>query len=180
MTNEGAPDDSAKGVTMPFPRTPEGHDSYSPKIFLREKLDDEGDDRREEPRRTYYVGVHLETHDDQRFGLTGNISSGGLFVVAENPPPLGSRVTLDFLLADDPELPDSTDSLVVDGEVRWVRQPSDDQPSDDQPSDASPSDEQAPQPPGFGVEFDPLDPIQQQRLAELLDQLDAPVDVESS
>jgi Tfp pilus assembly protein PilZ len=170
MTEEGTPDDSAKGVTLPFPRTPQGNDSYSPKIFLREKLDDDGDDRREEPRRTYYVGVHLQTQDAEGFGLTGNISSSGLFVVAEDPPPLGSQVTLDFLLADDPELPDSTDSLVVDGEVRWVRPPSDDQPSDDQD----------PRPPGFGVEFASLDPIQHQRLAELLDQLDTPADVESS
>jgi uncharacterized protein (TIGR02266 family) len=153
MTDHGTPENPPTGVTLPASNTPDAYENYSPKIFLRQKVADGDDDRRNELRRTYYVGVHIETQIEERFGLTGNISSGGLFVVAENPPPLGSEIALDFLLSDD------TASLIVEGVVRWVRQDWDDEGK---------------RPPGFGVEFDEFPPAQRQLLADLLDELDAP------
>ncbi|QDG52988.1 hypothetical protein FIV42_20230 [Persicimonas caeni] len=135
-------------VTLPASRTPDALESYSPQILLRQKADD---DRRGSERRAYYVGVHIATDAEATFGLSGNISAGGIFVVAEDPPPLGSRVELDFLL-------ENTDtSLVVEGEVRWVR---------------GQWDRQEGHPPGFGVEFDALNPIQREVLDEMLDKLD--------
>ncbi len=137
------------GVTMPASRTPDSMENYSPKILLREKA---ADDRRDSERRAYYVGVHIATDAEATFGLSGNISAGGLFVVAEDPPPLSSTVELDFLLDD------IGTSLVVEGEVRWVRQQWDRENS---------------RPPGFGVEFVELNPIQREVLADLLEDLDA-------
>lgn len=133
---------------MPDSRTPDALQSHSPKILLRKKAND---DRRGAPRHAYYVGVHIAADAEVSFGLSGNISAGGLFVVAEDPPPLGSRVELDFLLRD------TVTSLIVEGEIRWVRQV---------------WDRETNQPPGFGVEFDDLNPIQREALAELLDELE--------
>ena len=46
---------------------------------------------------------------------TRNISLGGVFVATREPPPVGQRISLRL------GLPDWDESLVVDGEVRWVR-----------------------------------------------------------
>ncbi len=148
MTDRSDPEPSAKAVNMPASSAPDAGESYSPRILLREKTDEE---RRESTRREYFVGVHIATEREAAFGLSGNISSGGIFVVAEDPPSLGSRVELEFLL-------DDATSLRVEGEVRWVRRQ---------------WDQQERRPPGFGVEFDDLDAAQRDQLAELLEALDA-------
>lgn len=44
-----------------------------------------------------------------------NIGRGGLFLVTERKCSVGDRLTLEFALTDPCE------ALVVDGEVRWVR-----------------------------------------------------------
>lgn len=155
MSDQSNPKQGQDGVSMPAPRTPDPNESYSPKILLREKS---GDDRRDSTRRSYFVGVHIAADAEATFGLTGNISAGGLFVVAEDPPPLSSMVELEFLL-------DDASTLVVEGEVRWVRRNWD-------------KDER--RPPGFGVEFTELDPIQHQQLAALLDELDSSTEAPDS
>lgn len=148
MTDQAEPDSPDDGVNMPASRTPDADGAYSPKILLREKT---GEDRRESERRSYYVGVHIATDREAAFGLSGNISSGGLFVVTEDPPGLGSRLELEFLV-------EGTATLVVHGEVRWVRRQWDRQEN---------------RPPGFGVEFDALEADQQAELEALLATLDA-------
>ena len=142
----GVPQDG--GVEMPSSATPDATESYSPKILLRSKP---ADDRRDCARRSYYVGVHIAGDAEVSFGLSGNISEGGIFVVTRDPPPLSARVELEFLLKD------TSASLIVEGEVRWVRRQW--------------TEEEA-LPPGFGVEFDELKSTQRDVLAKLLAELD--------
>lgn len=139
--------ESDQSVEMPVSAAPDADTSHSPQILLREKADE---DRRGSKRRSYYVGVHVATDREEVFGLTGNISAGGLHVVTDDLPSLGDVVELDFLLEGD-------ETLVVRGEVRWVRPE---------------WDREAHKPPGFGVEFGEFDATEKDRLARLLDSLD--------
>src|ERR1044071_5352230 len=62
------------------------------------------------------VKVDLESDSNFYTGLTQNISSGGLFIATHHLRKIGDRITLNFLL------PGSDKPLLVETEVRWIRE----------------------------------------------------------
>jgi uncharacterized protein (TIGR02266 family) len=62
------------------------------------------------------VEVTLESEHNFYTGLSSNVSEGGLFVATHTPPPIGTRLTVRFVLAGSAEPIDAV------GEVRWVRE----------------------------------------------------------
>lgn len=62
------------------------------------------------------VKVDLESDHNFYTGLTQNISSGGLFIATHHLRKIGDRITLKFTL------PGSEKVLVVETEVRWIRE----------------------------------------------------------
>jgi uncharacterized protein (TIGR02266 family) len=61
------------------------------------------------------IAVDFESEHNFYFGITGDISEGGLFVSTYVPPPLGDKVTMEITL------PGQTESFTVTGVVRWLR-----------------------------------------------------------
>ena len=70
---------------------------------------------RRHPRKAYKLKVGLNTEHNFYVGFTGNISEGGLFLATEALLDIGDVVNLRF------KLPNSSEEIKVDGEVRWVR-----------------------------------------------------------
>ena len=62
------------------------------------------------------VKVDLESDHNFYTGLTQNISSGGVFIATHHMRKIGDRITLKFTL------PGSAKPLVVETEVRWIRE----------------------------------------------------------
>ena len=62
------------------------------------------------------VKVDLESEHNFYTGLTQNISSGGVFIATHHIRKIGDRITLNFTL------PGSTKPLLVETEVRWIRE----------------------------------------------------------
>jgi uncharacterized protein (TIGR02266 family) len=90
-------------------------------------------ERRSSPRIDLEVEVTLESDSNFYTGLTQDISSGGVFVSTHLLRKIGERLNLKFAL------PGSTTPVVVECEVRWVREHEPIQPSD--------------QPTGMGLRF---------------------------
>jgi uncharacterized protein (TIGR02266 family) len=91
-----------------------------------------GRERRVHERTELEVHVSIDSFSQVYAGLSGNISTGGLFVATWHELQVGRAVSLRIVLPDE----------VVDAEgtVRWRRGPSDDAP------------------PGFGIAFTALEP----------------------
>ena len=62
------------------------------------------------------VKVDLESDHNFYTGLTQNISSGGLFIATHHIRKIGDRITLNF------SLPGASKPVVVETEVRWIRE----------------------------------------------------------
>jgi len=94
------------------------------------------------------VEVEVGVYSESNFytGFSADISAGGLFVATYELRPIGSPVNLEFTL------PDGTE-IKVAGEVRWVKDPVDDD------SDGSP---------GMGVKFEKLTADQLRALEEFV------------
>lgn len=68
------------------------------------------------------VDIHLASDSHFFSGLSGDISEGGLFVSTYRPLPVGSEVDLEF------SLPGADETLHARGEVRWLREHSEEEP----------------------------------------------------
>jgi uncharacterized protein (TIGR02266 family) len=100
----------------------------------------QGAERRTKARVPIETEVSLESDSQFFTGLTGNLSSGGVFVATYKPLPVGSRVVMKLTLPDG--------ELQAKGTVRWSR---------DASSGAAP---------GVGVAFDDLEPAAAERIAK--------------
>lgn len=100
-----------------------------------------GAERRSSPRIDLEIEVTLESDSNFYTGLTQDISTGGLFVSTHRLRKIGQHVTIKF------NLPGAPTPVVVDCEVRWLREPG---PLHDQRAHD--------QPPGMGLKFLSLSP----------------------
>lgn len=108
-------------------------------VFRDETLPVPGAERRTDPRVPIESDVTLESDSQFFTGLTGNLSTGGVFVATYRQLSIGCRVMMTLTLPDG--------ELRVKGTVRWAR---------DASSGASP---------GVGVAFEELAPGDASRIA---------------
>ncbi|HEX8793754.1 MAG TPA: TIGR02266 family protein [Polyangiaceae bacterium] len=108
-------------------------------VFRDESLPVPGGERRTDARVPLETDVTLESDSQFFTGLTGNLSTGGVFVATYRQLPIGCGVVMTLTLPDG--------ELRVKGTVRWSR---------DTSSGASP---------GVGVAFDELAPGDTARIA---------------
>jgi uncharacterized protein (TIGR02266 family) len=116
-----------------------------------EVVSPKGAERRTSPRVDLEIEVSLESDSNFYTGLTQDISTGGLFVATHALRKIGSRVTLKF------SLPNAPAPIVVDCEVRWLREagPVHDHRSTDHPA-------------GMGLKFLTLSPDSRMAIAHFL------------
>jgi uncharacterized protein (TIGR02266 family) len=116
-----------------------------------EVVSPKGAERRTSPRVDLEIEVSLESDSNFYTGLTQDISTGGLFVATHALRKIGSRVMLKF------SLPNSPMPVVVDCEVRWLREagPVHDHRSTDHPA-------------GMGLKFLNLSPESRLAIAHFL------------
>lgn len=107
-------------------------------------------ERRRAPRSPLVVRVAYATVDALFSEFTRNVNEGGLFIETETPPPMETRVALEF------KLPGRDAPIRARGRVAWIR-------------DASPEEGPA----GMGVEFEQLGPEARQHIDALVRQLRA-------
>ncbi len=99
------------------------------------------DENRREARFPAAVRVKLKYPDVDTFiqKYAANISRGGIFITSKNPPPIGTALKFEFLLASG----ESTTSIIRgEGHVKWVREFDPQAPSKSH---------------GMGIEFTELD-----------------------
>lgn len=67
------------------------------------------------------VRLAVTATSDHNFfmGFTENVSEGGIFVATDSPLPVGTTFELRI------DVPELSHSLAVQGEVRWLREPTD-------------------------------------------------------
>jgi uncharacterized protein (TIGR02266 family) len=94
------------------------------------------DDRRTEGRAVIDVAVDFETDGLYLYAYLTDLSARGVFIMTNEPYPRGTRLKLRFELPGEEKTP-----IVVDGDVRWIRDP----------RSATPQN-----PSGMGVQFDGL------------------------
>lgn len=75
------------------------------------------EENRREVRAPLEVEVSLESENNFYAGITGNVSTGGVFIATYTPPPTGAEVTLDLKLAGSPE------TFTLRAVVCWSRSP---------------------------------------------------------
>jgi uncharacterized protein (TIGR02266 family) len=86
---------------------------------LPQKRDSEAagwEEKRTAPRREVTAQVDFDSESNFYTGFTVDVSTGGLFVVTWSTLPIGTHVNLSFTLQGQKEI------IVVEGEVRWVRE----------------------------------------------------------
>jgi uncharacterized protein (TIGR02266 family) len=105
-------------------------------------------DRRRTPRSPLTLRVDYSTVDELFSEFTRNVNEGGLFIETETPPPMETRVALEF------KLPGSGAPIRARGRVAWIR-------------DASPEEGPA----GMGVEFEQLGADARKHIDALVRQL---------
>ncbi len=105
-------------------------------------------DRRRTPRSPLVVRVAYATVDALFSEFTRNVNEGGLFIETEAPPPMETRVALEF------QLPGSEEPIRARGRVAWIR-------------GASPEEGPA----GMGVEFEQLGSEARQHIDALVRKL---------
>jgi uncharacterized protein (TIGR02266 family) len=82
----------------------------------RRKLAPNPAHQRDHQRVALEAEVTIDSDHNFYYGLSENISEGGLFVSTFQPAPLGAELELTFTL------PGRDDSLKVRGRVQWVRE----------------------------------------------------------
>jgi uncharacterized protein (TIGR02266 family) len=105
-------------------------------------------ERRRSPRSPLVVRVAYSTVDALFTEFTKNVNEGGLFIETESPPPLDTRVALEF------KLPGTDAPIRARGRVAWLRA-------------ASPEEGPA----GMGVEFEQLGSEARESIDALVRQL---------
>ncbi|MFP4597235.1 MAG: TIGR02266 family protein [Persicimonas sp.] len=129
--------------------------SYAPSIvLLGEEAEEEN--RRRAARKAYDVAVYMRTEDVEVFGLCGDISEGGLFVTTHEELDQGTHVQLEVLL------PDSSDEIILEAEVRWRREGTDE--------------DGKVVPPGLGVKFLELDDEGREHIKQIVAAVEAASD----
>ena len=109
-----------------------------------------GAERRTSARIDLEIEVTLESESNFYTGLTQDISTGGLFVSTHRLRKIGEQVVVKF------GLPGSGAPVVVECEVRWLREPSRYQMNAHD------------HPPGMGLKFLTLSPESRQAIAAFL------------
>jgi uncharacterized protein (TIGR02266 family) len=102
-------------------------------------------ERRDNSRLAISASVGLTSGNNFYLGVTENLSHGGLFILANDLPPIGSLMQLNL------KLPDHAEELHCSVEVRWHRHAM----GPDVPS-------------GFGVRFLSLSPADEERVREFI------------
>ena len=76
------------------------------------------DDRRSSTRHPLHMEVNYRHDDTYLFSRTtvSNLSEMGIFIVAADSLPMGSRLTLEFSRSQ------SFESITVEGEVAWIKE----------------------------------------------------------
>lgn len=115
-------------------------------VFRDEEAPAPFDERRSGERVVIETEVSFASDSQFFTGLTGNLSTGGVFIATYRALPIGCDVTLHI------DMPDG--ELVAKGQVRWAR------------------DAASGGPPGLGVAFDPLDSATIDRIARFCDARD--------
>jgi uncharacterized protein (TIGR02266 family) len=112
-----------------------------------------GAERRTAPRVELELEVGWESDNNFYTGLTQDISTGGLFVATHHLHPVGQHVTLRMTL------PGTKEPIVVESEVRWLRESHAAQPGR--------------LPDGMGLKFLALSTAAKTAIVEFLDQRDS-------
>jgi uncharacterized protein (TIGR02266 family) len=97
------------------------------------------------------VEVSLESENNFYAGITGNVSTGGVFIATYTPPPAGAEVSLELKLAG------SAESFHVRGMVCWSRSP-------ERSSEFAP--------PGVGIRWIDLPPAVETAIKRFVDKRD--------
>lgn len=105
-----------------------------------------GPDQREHPRYEVTFAITLLGENNFYFGLSQNISEGGIFIATHRLLPIGTPVLMSFTL------PRTMQTLTVEGTVQWTREPS------AVFDDADPDTWLSAVKPGMGIRFRHLDP----------------------
>lgn len=98
--------------------------------------EDEDDERRGEDRTEVSADIGFQSETNFFAGFTGDLSDGGLFVATWDVLPVGTELTLSFVLP-------GGHHVTARAKVRWIREPQDDNPEFH---------------PGMGVSFEELAP----------------------
>lgn len=99
-------------------------------------VDEEDDERRGEDRAEVSCDIGFQSETNFFAGFTGDLSDGGLFVATYDILPVGTELTVSFVLP-------GGHHVTARAEVRWTREHRDDDPEFH---------------PGMGVSFEDLDP----------------------
>jgi len=78
-----------------------------------------GPEQRREKRAPLEIEVNLESENNFYSGITGNVSTGGVFIATYTPPPTGAEVELELALLVPPE--GTPVRFQLRGVVLWVR-----------------------------------------------------------
>ncbi len=79
-------------------------------------LDDEGADKRSDPRVNLKIEISLHSETNFFTGFSVNISTGGVFVSTHVPAKVGEKVPISF------QLPNSPKTIETIGVVKWYRE----------------------------------------------------------
>jgi uncharacterized protein (TIGR02266 family) len=104
-------------------------------------------ERRRSGRAPLVVRVNYSTVDELFSEFTRNVNEGGLFIETDNPPPVETRVAVQF------QLPGGEEPVRARGRVAWVRPQGPGEPA------------------GMGVEFDGLDAAARDTINDLVRRL---------
>ena len=107
-----------------------------------------GADRRIHKRIPVSIEVDYRADETFLFAYITDISAMGIFVRTEQPEPVGTRLTMCF------RLPQSSESIEIEGEVIWINPP---RPEHDEGRN-----------PGMGVQFSGLTPSERDDVLKLV------------
>ena len=77
-----------------------------------------GIEKREQLRAKLKIEVTYKTADIFTSDLSINISTGGIFIKTPKPPPMGTKLDLEF------NLPESAKLIKAEGAIVWIQNPS--------------------------------------------------------
>lgn len=100
--------------------------------------------RRRAPRVEYETDVGFMSETNFFTGFSGDVSEGGLFVATYQPLPMGTRLSLSFVLPDGHQ-------VTAEGRVAWMR---------------ATSGLDGGTPPGMGIRFDSLNAVHREAIEE--------------
>jgi len=74
------------------------------------------EEQRKHLRKLYLKSVTIRVGDDTCSGMIQNISTGGVYIEADESFPVGQRMTISYPVSN------GTDEIEIEGEVAWTDQ----------------------------------------------------------